>query len=129
MPEPICRACGNRFNDWGELAQHINKAKDQAHKNKASKLWAKKYIHRNAINKLKKIGQHKELEPRQKLTPEQLEAKHEVKYQLSGETKYVPVRCPRCKNGRREALPVEHVNCLDALIVDNCYIVLCEGCK
>ena len=129
MPEPICRACGIKFNDWGELASHINTSIDVRHKNKASKKWAKLYIHRNAINKLKKIGQNKELEPRQKLTPEQLEAKRDAKYTLSGQTKYVPCRCPKCKKGYRDFVEIEHVNSTNAVMVDNCFVKICEGCK
>jgi len=121
--------CGHKFEDWGELANHILSSKDTAHKNKASRLWAKKYVHRNAISKLKKIGQKKELEPRQALTPEQLEAKHEAKYTLSGETKIVPVKCPRCKRGSRMQLEAEFVNSPDALKIDGCYGILCEGCR
>lgn len=127
MPEPICRTCGKHCEDWGELAQHINTSKD--HRNKASKKWAKMYIHRHAIKKLREIGKKKEFEPRQSLTESQLEAKHEAKYTLSGETKFVPVRCPRCKTGRREALEIEFVNSPDAIKVDNCYPKICEGCR
>jgi phage FluMu protein Com len=130
MPDIICRMCGKRdFKDWGELAQHINSFKDTKHKNKASKLWAKRYIHRNAIDKLKKIGNKKELEPRQALTEKQLEAKREAKYVLSGQTKLVPIKCPRCKKGSRDFLPVEHVNEPTALKDGECYIIICEGCK
>jgi phage FluMu protein Com len=130
MPEPICRICGQHFDDWGGLAQHLTTVKDIPHKrNKSGKLWAKKYIHRNAINKLKKIGAKKELEPRQPLTPEQLESKREAKYTLSGETKYVPVKCPRCKTGSRQFLEIEFVNSPEAHKVDDCYGKLCESCR
>lgn len=130
VPEITCHGCDRKdFNDWGELAQHINSSKDIRHKNKGSKLWAKKYIHRNAINKLKNIGKKKEFEPRQALTESQLEAKHEAKYTLSGQTKYVPVRCIKCKKGSRQFMEIEHVNSPDALIIDGCYGILCGDCK
>lgn len=130
MPEPICRICKKEFPDWDGLAHHLNETKDIPHKhNKFGKIWAKKYIHRNAINKLKQIGKKQEFEGRIANTPEQLEAKREAKYILSGETRYVPVRCPRCKIGSRQFLEIEHVNNPQALKIENCYVKLCEGCK
>lgn len=98
-------------------------------KNRSAQTWMKKYRHRGAVNKLKQIGQKKEFEPRQALTPEQLEAKHEAKYELSGQTKYVPIICPRCKTGSRQFLEIEHVDNPEALRQGNCYIKLCEGCR
>ena len=132
MPEPICRTCGQHFEDWGGLAQHINTSKD--HKNKASKKWAKMYIHRHAINNLRKIGQNKEPEPRRALTPEQLEAKHDTKYTLSGKTEFVSVICPnsKCNNPnklRREALELEHTRNPEALRQGIYFVKLCGWCK
>lgn len=125
-----CWVCGRTdFETWDELADHKLNTKDTPHKrDKSGKLWAKKYKHREAINKLKKIGK-KEQEPRQALTPEQLEAKRDSKYELSGQTKLVPIRCPRCKKGDRDFLPVEFVNSPTALKIDGCFVILCKECK
>jgi hypothetical protein len=129
MNEIICHICHTRFETWDELARHLLDTKDEQHKrNKSGKLWAKKYLHRNAIRKLKEIGK-KDFEPPSKLTPEQLEAKHNAKYELSGQTKVVPVKCPRCKTGSRQALEIEFVNSPDALKIDDYYVKLCESCK
>jgi hypothetical protein len=131
-----CWACGRTdFESWDELAKHMTGTKDTAHKkNKSGIKWAKKYIHRDAIKKLRSIGQNKEPEPRLKLTPEQLEAKHEAKYTLSGQTKYVKVICPniKCKSRLRERydfVDIEHVISPDAAKTNGILEKLCEECK
>lgn len=128
MPEIRCRACGQPFLNWDELARHIAekaKLKDGRHKNTK---WVKSRIHKKVVNALSKPVK-KDYEPPTPLTESQIEAKHEAKYTLSGDTKYVPVRCPRCKVGSRQFLEVEHVNCPEALIIENCYVKICESCR
>ena len=135
MPDQIiCRTCGkDDCKDWGELAEHINSAKDKAHnKDRAGKMWAKRYIHRNAINKLKQLG--KELPYRVPLTDGQREAKEDTRRILSGKTKIVLVKCPspKCRNTntqRYERVEVEHAENPQAWRVDNCFAILCGGCR
>ncbi len=129
MPDIKCRTCKQSFESWGNLAHHINSSKDKAHnKDRAGKMWAKRFIHKNTINKMQK-SVRKEFAPRTALSDEQKEAKKDTRRELSGEMKIVPVKCLRCHTGSRQFLEAEHVNNPDALIIDNCYVKMCEGCR
>lgn len=128
MGNKTCRTCDQEFEDWGELATHIKSAKDTLHKkDRAGKMWAKRYIHRNAINKLKRLG--REFAPHTPLTDEQREAKEDTRRELSGQTKLMPTICPRCQKGNRHFLEVEHTDNPQAWRIKNCLVVMCEGCR
>jgi len=128
MDNKTCRTCDQDFETWGDLADHINSATDKPHKrDRAGKMWAKRYIHRNTINKLKKLG--RELPYRTPLTDEQREAKEDTRRELSRQTKLVPVKCPRCNKGSRQILEVEHTDNPQAWRIDNCFVILCGGCR
>ncbi len=134
MPEPNCWVCHRTdFQNWDEVYQHMidkfKMANDPHSKSRSAKLWTKKYRHRNAINKLKKIGKKNDFEGRVTLTNEQREAKEDTRRELSGKMVVVPVRCPRCKAGSRQFLEAEHVNAPHALVIDNCFVKFCEGCR
>jgi len=124
-----CWVCGRTdFESWDDLANHKLTEKDKAHKHdRSGTLWAKKYIHRNAINKLQKIG--RELPYRVPLTDEQREAKIDTRRELSGETKLVVTICPKCNKGERKMIEVEHADESESWRIKNCPVVLCGGCK
>lgn len=132
MPNIICRTCGkNDFEDWGELASHILdccKVKSDPHnKDRAGKMWAKRYIHRNAINKLKKI--EKDFPYRTPLTARQKMAKEDTRRELSGLTVTAPTICPRCNQGDRRKVEKEHAEEPQAWKRNNCFMILCSGCR
>lgn len=139
MPEIKCRTCGQLFGNWDEVSAHIlehAKIKNDPHKrDRAGILWAKKYKHRSAINKLKKIGQSKDAPYRQTLTKEQKLNKQDSRRVLSGKTKLVPIKCfnSKCKNGgqngRREPIEIEYVESEQALRDGGCFLILCENCR
>lgn len=126
----LCHFCNHPpFDTFGELALHLKVSKKiGGHNNRASQLWANKYLSRQKELD-KKASFKKSAENRVVLTDEQKEAKRDTKYQLSGATKYVKVKCPRCHTVSRDFLPVEHVNNFEALKIDNCFVKMCEGCK
>lgn len=122
----LCHACSHvPFDSFKELALHIIKEK-RTHKNRGSQIWAKKFLSKQEYLD-KKVSQ--KFDGRPVSTPEQLEAKRDSKYVLSGQTKLVPIRCPRCKKGSRDFLPIEHVNEPTALKIEGCFVKLCEECK
>jgi hypothetical protein len=129
MPIPNCRICGRKdFENWQEVATHINTATDKAHKqDKAGIKWAANF-------KFQKVFYKKQEQERITNTPEQLEAKRDAKYELSGQTEFVSVICPnvKCSNHRipgRIALPVEHTHNPDALKENGHYVKFCGVCK
>lgn len=128
MDKIVCRTCDKEFENWDGLATHINSAKDVLHKkDRSGKMWAKRYIHRNAINKLNKIG--RVLPYRTPLTDEDRIAKEDTRRELSGQKKLVPTICPRCNTGQRQPLEVEHTDNPQAWKLKNCYAIMCEGCR
>lgn len=128
MDNKTCRTCDRDFESWGDLADHINSATDKPHKrDRAGKMWAKRYIHRNTINKLKKLG--RELPYRTPLTDEQREAKEDTRRELSGETKWVMTICPKCNKGKHRMIETEHVDEPEAWHIKNRLAVTCDGCR
>lgn len=132
MNKYTCRTCyANNFENWGELAEHIlkySKIKGDPHKrDRKGVQWAKRYKNRKAINKLGKIG--REFAPPTALTEEQKQNKVDCRMILSGETKNVPVICPRCKTKNRGSIEVEHAENPQAWQIDNCYVIFCERCR
>lgn len=92
-------------------------------KHRRGKKWAAQYLHRHILNK----REHRE-GGRVALTEEQKEAKADCMMMLSGQTKVVKCQCPKCKHGRFERLPVEHVDNPLAWVVSGCYQVFCLSC-
>jgi uncharacterized metal-binding protein YceD (DUF177 family) len=135
MTEIKCRTCGKICTDWGELSNHTLeqiKIKNDPHKkDKRGIAWAKKYKHRNAIKKLMEIG--KEMPYRQQLTEEQKQAKTDTRRILSGETKAVPTKCPRCRKGSKKPiemeLEIEYIESEQALKDGDCFVILCNNCR
>lgn len=121
MDSIICRSCGkDDFKDYTELAVHILSSSKKTHKH--GRIWAAKYSNRKTLSK-RIFGEY------QPITDEQREAKEDTRRELSGETKLVPTRCPRCKTGSRQMIEVEHANNPEALRIDNYFVILCEGCR
>lgn len=122
----LCHFCDHPpFDNFKELALHLITQK-KTHKNRSSQIWAKKFLSKQEYLD-KKVS--RKFDGRIASTPEQLEARRESKYVLSGKTKLVSVKCPRCKMISRQPLEVEHVDNPEALKEGNCYLVLCGGCK
>ena len=132
MTEIKCWTCGRiDFINWGALADHKLNSKDKEHrKDKAGRIWAANYKYKHVF-----YDKEKKDQVRTPLTDEQREAKEDTHRELSGQTKLVPVKCPRCRNHnipdvpRYERLEIEHVNEPNALRIDNCFVKMCNGCR
>ena len=116
-----CHSCSATFEDYKALAVHILSSK----KHKGKK-WAAKYIQRNVINtKKREYGQAP-------MTPEQLEkrreAKEEIQRVLSGITKSIVAKCPKCKNNHRKLLEEEFAECIEAWRIQGLIAALCPRC-
>jgi hypothetical protein len=126
MAEPICRICWRKdFKTWGDIATHILTIHKENKKDKkvmSARKWAANFKYKNVLYGKKE-------QTRVALTEEQKESKEDTKRIISGETKFVPVKCPRCKIGSRQFLEAEHVDCPEALKIENCFVKLCEGCR
>lgn len=91
----MCRVCKIVFNDWDELAHHVNKLSKIKGSKHRKTLWVESRIHKNAIDILTKPI--KKFEPPVPLTDEQKQNKVDSRRELSGETKLVMTYCPECK--------------------------------
>ena len=123
-----CLYCDHTpFDNYKELAKHILENK-KTHKNKASLYWAKMYLtdHKRLDRKVSREHNNQERQP---VTNEQRVSRNDTRRELSGRTMLVPVRCLRCNKGRREYLPTEHTDNPQALMIDNCFVVNCDGCR
>ena len=133
MPKIKCRTCDELFENWGKISAHMlehAKIKNDPHKrDRAGILWAKRYKHKEAINKLKKIGQDKDAPFRPTLTDKQKQAKAETKYIPSGRMKEISIKCPRCGMGRKEEIEIEYYESPQALKQGECFLILCKGCR
>jgi hypothetical protein len=123
-----CRVCKrDDFETWLELATHIL----QDHKpsrNKdvmASRKWASNFKYKKVL--YNQSGK-KDFVPTA-LTESQREAKQDSRRILSGEKKFVTVKCPKCKMGRRDFIEAEHIESPQAWKLDGCFMKLCEGCR
>ena len=96
-----CRACGQFFEDYGELAQHIAGEK-RGHKK--GKKWAAAYL-----LKVRQLNQRKDLKERVPLSEEDKENRRELRVELSGVKKMTNTQCPKCKSPHAEALEIEYV--------------------
>ena len=96
----VCHSCGDFFEDYTELAQHISSAKT---KHRKGKKWAAKYLLRvNFLN------QKRDLKPRTPLTEQQKENRVSTFVELSGQNEIVSTFCSHCKSRTRQALPIEY---------------------
>jgi hypothetical protein len=131
MSDYICRTCQKPCEDWGELADHILKCckiKGNPHnKDRSGKMWAKRYVHKNAINKLMKIG--REFNPPTPLTDGQREAKQDSRRELSGKVELVNTLCIKGKHNAQQLLPVEYTRSPQAWRENGILVVICDGCK
>jgi hypothetical protein len=116
-----CRQCGAIFENYGELASHINTTKSHHRDRKAVK-WAANFQLKHILYK----PEHKERIP---LTEEQKESRRNLMVELSGETQNVIVVCPKCKTRRREAVPVEHTQSERAWRINKELAIFCQNCS
>lgn len=117
-----CIACGQVFDGFKELAQHIISLKDIRHKK--GKRWAHKFL-----MKQKFLDQKRDLKPRTPM-PENIKSHlDEIKRETSGEVEMVNTLCPHCKAQGRAYLPLEYAQDLEAWKQDSRYVVMCERCK
>ena len=119
-----CRTCGrDNFKNWREFAHHLQDNKKTHH---TGQRWAARYILKQSEldRKLTKNNQY-----RTPITDAQREAKEDTQYEPSGNMNLVPVKCPRCSMGSRQMLEVEHTENPQAWRIENCFVVLCGGCK
>lgn len=127
MEEFICRICGKKCEDWDDLARHIDKlAKLKDGKHKRTR-WVKFRLHKKA-EQLMNRPEKKEFY-NTALTEDQKQSKEDSRRELSGKTEYVPIRCPKCKTGRKQFVEVEHIENPQAWQENNCYMILCDGCR
>lgn len=116
----LCHSCQKVFEDYKELALHIQSNKKGHRKGKK---WAARYIMR-----VRQLDKKKELNGRVPMTEEQKENRRDNVRELSGETEQLLTICPHCKKGHRELLPVEFSQSRDAWQVKDRLVVLCPIC-
>ena len=114
-----CHSCALEFDDYKALALHIIASKKGHRK---GKIWAAKYMHRNALNAKKQdYG-------RTPLTEEQKDNKEDSRRILSGDTKPVVVNCPKCRNNHRTVLEEEFAESPEAWKIKGLNAVMCPRC-
>ena len=118
-----CRTCGNTFNDYKELAQHIM-ANRKTHK--MGKKWAAKYI---LINGLSASKRGEKFNGRVALTQEQKDSRNDSKRTLSGDNDYVNAVCPKCSSKHRPLVPAEFAMSEDALKINGLHLIICSACS
>lgn len=120
---PSCYSCNppSTHPDFGALALHIMSTKGH----KKGRKWAAKYLMINNLSPEKRNGKQ---QGRIILTEEQKESKRDSRYQLSGENEVVVTICPKCKTGRKLALPVEFTGSPVAWRIKGLFAVLCSVC-
>ena len=117
-----CKACDHEpFETWYELACHIIKQRDKAHRR--HKLWATKYLHRHVLNK--RIIEHR---GNGGLTSEDKQAQEDTRRELSGATEQVVTICPRCNHGQRQYVELEHLENRLAWRIRGCLVIVCMNC-
>lgn len=117
-----CHACGQPFENYGELAFHISSTRDKAHRK--GKRWAAKYLHRANLNK--RDNDRGKIP----LTEEQKDAKEDLKRELSGNTEMVLTYCLGCKTGIRQPVPVEYSQSPNAWRTGNGTLIMpCPRCQ
>jgi len=122
MGEIVCYTCGKVCANIKELALHIIKNK------RTHKVTQRIRSIASDQKRLDRKLSMKKLE-RTPLTDEDRIAKEDTRRELSGNTKLVPTICPRCKVGNRQPLEVEHAESPQAWKLNDCFLVLCEGCR
>ena len=118
-----CHSCDQKFPDYKSLALHIVSSKKGHRKGKG---WAAKYIQKSVLVADKKqYGQAP-------MTEEQKEslrdAKEDIRRVLSGNTKSVIAKCPKCKNNHRKLLEEEFAGCPEAWKLDGLIATSCPSC-
>ena len=132
MDNHSCRTCHQPFDSWDELAEHIRKQckiKDNPHKkDRAGLKWAKLYQHRNAINKMRKLG--KEFPQRNPLTAEQRQSKQDSIRLISKKKEMVKTYCPKGKHFVNQLVEREYVESPHAVRTQQGILeMLCDGCR
>lgn len=116
-----CHQCNSSFEDYGELARHINDTKSH-HINKKAYKWACNYLYKHVLFK-------PEQKLRMPLTEEQKETKKSLNIELSGKVKSGIVICPKCKQIHHEVLPSEYLESSHIWRINGQVAILCNNCK
>ena len=103
-----CHYCPATFENFKELAKHIIASKKVGlHSNRKSQAWAKKFLmNKDFLDRKVSMNQGG---GRIALTEEQKQNKEDIKRELSGQTKYVKTKCPKCKTLGFDFVEVEHL--------------------
>lgn len=118
-----CNACGETFEDYQELALHIQSKRDKAHRR--GKRWAAKFIHNNIIARDK----HSDKYGRTPLSENEVQNKLDNRRVLSGELIYTNTICLRGKHAVSQPLPIEYVNSTHAWRIQGRLVVICDKCR
>jgi hypothetical protein len=120
---PSCNQCQEPFDDYESLAHHIVENKKS---HKRGRAWALRYL---ATHNLSQKALKGKLEGRSPLTSEQREAKQSTVRELSGQLKYVPTFCPKCKSHEYQKLEIEYVESPHAWRMSGELVKLCVDCR
>jgi hypothetical protein len=124
---PNCRSCGQGFDNWTTLAQHIIESK-RGHN--SGRVWAS-----NLLLKTKALNAKRELQQSTATVEEKAAMKvnkMELRQmgELSGDTERVIAGCPSCHRPHQAELPVEFVRSEYAWRTENGMLLTrCEACK
>lgn len=119
MSECKCFYCESTFENFQELANHIN----TKHKEKHNK-WALKFQYRDVL-----FEQKNPFEGRVPLTDQEKENKEESQRILSGEVSTVLTQCPSCREKSRQIIPTEYVESIFAWRTKNFLMINCQNCQ
>ena len=132
MNSPICRTCGEEFENHYQLALHLDKNRKSHKLSLGTRKWIAKMLLVNTLSMKnrrelpKKIGVSPDYEPTELGEQNRANAARV----LSGENLYENTHCPKCNKGSRQLIAVEHVesnrawrNSIGALMIT------CENCR
>jgi len=118
-----CHSCDQKFPDYKALALHILSNRKGHRKGRR---WATHYMCRSVPTPRNR--EH----GRTPMTEEQKEnlqdAKEDIRRVLSGNTKSVVAKCPKCHNNHRKLLEKEFAECPEVWRIDKLVATLCPNC-
>lgn len=114
-----CYYCPSEFEEYLDLAKHIN----TTHPHKRNK-WAANFVLKKVLFK-----EQDKNEDRVPLTEEEKEAKRSTQRELSGREKPVKILCPICKSHGFMSIPIEHLTNSFAWHNKDSLMIICNGCR
>lgn len=114
-----CYYCPSEFEEYKELAIHIN----TCHANKHNK-WAANFVLKRVLFK-----EQDKNDNRIPLSEEEKEAKRSTQRSLSGVEKPVQTLCPTCQNLGLQFIPIEYVTSNSAWRKNGKLVVMCSSCR